>query len=237
VTWTAISSLLFEAQDRLGTGLTFNNPTGTLTHHRHSDGFVDDTTGYHSKQPEWVKNSPTIQILYQGIQQDAQVWERLLWTSGGRLALDKCKFYIAYWKFDCSGQGSLMNKEELQTESLALTEGNTGQVQAVGQLNLHDSFRTLGIHKTISGNQAVQIAEMKRKSDAYARGILSVNVTSFEAWTGLFVIWFGQMNYPLAVTFLSRRECENIQRKAINMSLSKCGFSRKTSSAVVFGSP
>jgi hypothetical protein len=73
-----------------------------------------------------------------------------------------------------------MNKEELKTESLALTEGNTGQVQAVGQLDLHDSFRTLGIHKTISGNQAVQIAEMKRKSDAYARGILSVNVTNFE---------------------------------------------------------
>jgi hypothetical protein len=31
--------------------------------------------------------------------------------------------------------------------------------------------------------------------------MLSVNVTNFEAWTGLFVIWFGQMNYPLAAAF------------------------------------
>jgi hypothetical protein len=31
-TWAAISSLLFEAQDMLGTGLTFQNPTRTISH-------------------------------------------------------------------------------------------------------------------------------------------------------------------------------------------------------------
>jgi hypothetical protein len=163
--WIAVSSLLFEAQDLLGTGLTFNSPTGTLLHQGHSDGFVDDTTGYHSQQPDWIQHTPTIQTVYTGIQNDAQIWEQLLWTSGRRLTLDKCKLYIAYWKFDSVGQGSLMTKEELQTQSLLLTEGtNTGQVQAVEQLDLHhDSFKTLGIHKTISGNQVVQIAAMKQK--------------------------------------------------------------------------
>jgi hypothetical protein len=79
---------------------------------------------------------------------------------------------------------------------------------------------------------------MKTKSDhAYARGILSVNVTNYEAWTGLFVIWFGQMNYPLAVITLTERECEKIQTKAINASLSKCGFRRTTARAIVFGPP
>jgi hypothetical protein len=78
---------------------------------------------------------------------------------------------------------------------------------------------------------------MKEKSDAYARGILSSNVTHFEAWTGLFAIWLGKMNYPLVATSLIRRESEKIQSRAINASLSKCGFSRTTAHMVVFGSP
>jgi hypothetical protein len=88
---------------------------------------------------------------------------------------------------------------------------------------------------TISGNQSVQIAEMKKKSDAYARGILSVNVTHFEAWTGLFTIWLGKMGYSLAATSIPRVACEKIQSKAINASLSKCGFNRHMSRAIVFG--
>jgi hypothetical protein len=54
VTWVAVSSLLFEAQDILGTGLSFQNPSRTLSHQRHSDGFVDDTTEYHCKQTAWL---------------------------------------------------------------------------------------------------------------------------------------------------------------------------------------
>jgi hypothetical protein len=117
---------------------------------------------------------------------------------------------------------------------LLLTEGNTGTLQEIEQQDLDDPFKTLGIHKTISGNQEVQIAKLKEKSDT---GILSVNVTYFEAWTGLFAIWLGQMSYVLVATYIPRLACEKIQTNAINASLTKSGFSRKTSRAVVFGSP
>jgi hypothetical protein len=111
-----------------------------------------------------------------------------------------------------------MSKDELKAPTLLLTEGDTKALQEVEQLDLHDSLKTLGIHKTISGNQADQISTMKHKSDAYARGILSANVTHFEAWTGLFAIWLGQMNYPLVAISVTCRECEKIQSRAINAS-------------------
>jgi hypothetical protein len=237
VSWAAVSSLLFEAQDILGTGLTLQNPARTITHKRHSDGYVDDTTEYHGKMQEWITKTPPIRTVFDGLNADAQIWERLLWTTGGKLALDKCKFYIIYWKFAADGRGSLMTKAELNMPPLMLTEGDSGNYQTVEQLDVDDAFKTLGIHKTISGDQTVQISEMKKKSDAYARGILSVSVTNFEAWTGLFTIWLAQMNYPLAVTSLKEKECKAIQSKAVNASLSKCGFSRKMSRDVVFGSP
>jgi hypothetical protein len=127
-----------------------------------------------------------------------------------------------------------MSKDDLKVPTLQLKEGNTGKLQTVEHLDLHDAFKTLGIHKTVSGNQEVQMTEMTKKSDKFVQGILSVNVTHFEAWTGLFTIWLGKINYPLVATSLSRRECENIQSKAINASLGKCGYSRTTARAIVF---
>jgi hypothetical protein len=38
-------------------------------------------------------------------------------------------------------------------------------MQQVDQLDLNDSFKTLGIHKMISGNQSYQIASMTLKSN------------------------------------------------------------------------
>ena len=238
VTWAAVSSVLFEAQDLLGVGLSFQNPTRTISHKRHSDGFVNDTTGYHSQMSRWLRDKPTITNVFQGLRSDAQTWERLLWTSGGLLELSKCRFYIVYWRFDHDGIGHMLSKDELSNPPLLLTEGNTGNLREVDQLDLLDSFKTLGIHKTVSGDESAQISAMQQKSDAYARGHLSVNVTNFEAWTGLFTIWLGQLNYPLVATSLTHSSCKIIQSKAINASLTKCGgFSRKTSRAVVFGSP
>jgi hypothetical protein len=221
VTWVAVSSLLFEAQDLLGIRLSLTNPTRSISHKRNSDGFVDDTTGYLGRLIKWLRNKPSIATVFQELQNDAQIWERLLWTTGGLLELEKCRFYIVYWKFNANGIGSMMSKAEMQTPTMLLTEGDTGRLQKVDQLDLDDPFKTLGIHKTISGNQVKQLTEMKAKSDAYARGILSVNVTNFEAWRGLFTIWYGQMNYTLAATSIPRPACEKIQSKAISASLSK----------------
>jgi hypothetical protein len=134
-------------------------------------------------------------------------------------------------------RSNIMSKAELRTPRLKLTEGNTDRLQKVQQLDLHESFKTLGIHKMTSGDQSDQKTAMKKKSNDYARGILSVNVTNFEAWTGLFVIWFGQMNYPLVATTLTEKDCKTIQTKAINASLSKCGFRRSLARSIVFGSP
>jgi hypothetical protein len=221
VTWAAVSSLLFEAQDLLGMGFSATNPSRSITHKRHSDGFVDDTTGYNGNLAAWLALTPTISTVFTGLQHDAQTWERLLWTIGGLLELSKCRFCMVCWKFDANGKGTVLSKAELNNPDMLLTEGDTGRLQKAQQLDLNDAFKTLGIHMTISGNQAMQISEMTKKSDTCARGILSVNVTNFEAWTGLFTVWLGQMNYPLAATSLARRACKQTQSKAINASLSK----------------
>ena len=77
-----------------------------------------------------------------------------------------------------------MSKTELDASPILLTTGDSGRLQEVTQLDLDEPFKTLGIHKTVSDFQKAQVTEMKRKSGAYAGGILSVSVNHFEAWTG-----------------------------------------------------
>ena len=106
-----MSLLLFKAQDILGSGvLTFQNPSNTMTHQRHSDGFVDDTTTYHALQ-DWLRATPSITTVFDGLLNDAQIWERLPCTSGGLLSLETCATWIIYWKFSADRPSRIINVE------------------------------------------------------------------------------------------------------------------------------
>jgi hypothetical protein len=126
---------------------------------------------------------------------------------------------------------------EQDTPLFQLSKGKTGTSVTVPQLDCDEAFRTLGIHKTISGDQTKQIKILHEKSDAFAKGILASAVTPFEAWIGYFTIWYPGCNFPLAATFLNRPTCEKIQSMATNAVLTKCKFNRHFPRSVVFGSP
>jgi hypothetical protein len=95
VSWARVSSLLFQAQEILGQGVQFTYPDRRIQHVRHCDAFVDDTTSYLCNQLDWLARPPTNQVLFEGLRADAQIWERLLWSSGGLLEISKCRYYAA----------------------------------------------------------------------------------------------------------------------------------------------
>jgi hypothetical protein len=93
ISWARVSSILFQIQEHLGHGATFSCPDHLIQHARHSDGFVDDTTGYFCNQLPWLHQPPSPIELFSGLRRDAQTWERLLWSSGGLLEIGKCRYY------------------------------------------------------------------------------------------------------------------------------------------------
>jgi hypothetical protein len=198
---------------------------------------VDDTTRYLCNQPVWLDHPPSQYKLFNSLKTDAQIWERLLWSSGGLLKIKKCKYYLVQWQFCASGQARMVTAAEANLPPFRLTEGNSDNHVIVDQLDCQDSFRTLGIHKTILGDQTDQIKILKEKSDNFGKGLLASLVNAFEAWTGYFTIWYPSINYPLAATFLPRAVCEKIQSFAICTTLTKCGFNRHLPRAIVFSSP
>jgi hypothetical protein len=199
---------------------------------------VDDTTLFLCDQLAWLSKPPTQPELFATLRKEAHIWERLLWSSGGLLEIDKCRYYTIQWKFGASGKAKLTTKAEMHQPPFILTTGNTGTSVRVRQLDCDQSFRTLGIHKTISGDQTEQIAILTEKSNNFAKGILASATTPFEAWTGYFTIYHPSCNFPLAATFLTRADCRKIQSFATAATLtSKCKFNGHFPHAAVFGSP
>jgi hypothetical protein len=109
--WLLTSIILFNIMAKISHGISFTDPQGVEQLQRTMEAFVDDTdvAVINSEQPY------TSQQLVDILQIDAQHWEKLLFTSGGKLELSKCFFYIMHWKFSPEGIPSLTSKDELST--------------------------------------------------------------------------------------------------------------------------
>ena len=82
VIWCFISSKLFTSYDQKCHGMTFSSPDKSVSLTLNIIGFVDDTTCMTAGDP----SKPLIDMLHR-MQHDAQLWNGLLWASGGRLEL------------------------------------------------------------------------------------------------------------------------------------------------------
>ena len=93
------------------------------------DGFVDDTTAWAN---QFVKeltlyayeeyNEEMVYALLNDLvdktTQLAQSWENLLWSTGGKLELPECFYYIVSWCFDTKGNAHVRTKTELKEKGI-----------------------------------------------------------------------------------------------------------------------
>jgi hypothetical protein len=101
------TSVLLHALDRLADGVQFCDPSQTRAYLNRAAMFIDDNTSATNQFLRWLHSMPSPEVVVEGLRHDAQVWERLLFTSGGLLKLRKCIFYVMYWEFDAEGRSSL----------------------------------------------------------------------------------------------------------------------------------
>ena len=83
-----VSSKVFQCYKDKAHEMTFSSPDGTVTFSMAIVGFVDDRTCITSGDPF----KPLSDMLQQ-MQEDAQLWNDLLWSSGGGLELPECGYH------------------------------------------------------------------------------------------------------------------------------------------------
>ena len=94
--WLLINTIIFGIMRKIAHGLHFSDPQDTDTIQCTMEGFFDNTNIAVNDANSATPSTPTQHI--KTLQTDVQHWERLLFTSEGKLELNKCFFYLLIWK-------------------------------------------------------------------------------------------------------------------------------------------
>jgi hypothetical protein len=85
------------------------------------------------------------------------------------------------------------------------------------------------------GIQKAQIQLLKEKSDQATEFLWTTHLTRQEAWTFYHSCYIPSVTYPLTGSYLSEKQLDQIQQKAMTIIYAKCGFNRHTKREVLFG--
>ena len=229
--WCLISSILFDCHESKAYGATFESPDKKESIKLYMIGFVDDSTGQVNVFSENVQPPPT--VIIQRMKHDAQLWNDLLWVSGGDLELPKCSYHVIHYQFAKNGTPSLQGGQV--GEAMIIQTGDRMAAQTIPPLSAHTAHKTLGHWKDPAGNQEQQRRRLKKKSDEEGTFIQRSPLNRSEAWTYYFAIYLTSVGYVLPNCFFSFKELDKIQRRAIRATFAKCGFNRNTKRAILFG--
>ena len=105
--WCFISSKLFQAHESQAFGMKMQTPFGDVTLKVNMVGFVDDATCVTAGDP-----TAPLQDLITRMQHDAQLWNDILWSSGGKLELSKCGYHTSYYIFNPDGTPVLYQEQQ-----------------------------------------------------------------------------------------------------------------------------
>ena len=234
--WMIISCMLFSAMDKTCHGATFCDPSNELIHRRTSDGFVDDVTHWfnlglrHS-----LLHSVSVDDIASGLEREGQSWERFLWTTGGKLELSKCLYYILYYLFEPDGTPRLESASNMGDDLVSLTSGLEPIPNNIEHRDCSKAHRTLGMWPAPTGSTNAQFEESLTKSKRFAKGVVKAPMSRFQANSAYWTMYIPSITFGFGSTFMDDEQLDSIQKPMMNAILPKMGYSSKTSRDVVFG--
>ena len=127
--------------------MTFSTPDKLVSLTLNIIGFLDDTTCMTAGDP----SKPLLDMLRR-MQHDAQLWNDLLWASGGRLEVPKCSHHTIHYLFHDSDISYLQHHHQ-HNISLIAPKGDTIPIRPK---NVFTPRKNLGHHKALGGNYISQ---------------------------------------------------------------------------------
>ena len=232
--WALISSTLYDCHEAQAYGATFSNPTKTLQTKFTIEGFVDDSNEQVNEFDSNKQPSPT--KLIRRMQHDAQLWNDLLWSSGGALELSKCSYHLLHWNFSLSGAPLLQDLSHTEHPPLSIQTARRDQGYIIPYRNPYQAHKTLGHYKEPAGTQRAQFRHLLEKTTTMARFLRHSPINSRETRLFYTTIYLPRMTYPMKNTFFTKPQLEQLQRQALGVTIQKLGFNKCTARVIIHGS-
>jgi len=232
--WLMISTVLLTAlSDLIPRGMYYMSPDQSTVVNRYSDAFVDDTQN--GLTDAHLRHSWSVETLLSNLQEMAQTWEKLLFSSGGALELSKCSYYLLLWKW-VNGLPVLTTiNESSPTRDLILTSGESKLPTTITRREFSEPHKTLGVWMCPNGDETAQINYLRSEANKTASLIATSKLTKTESLLAYKTFWIPSVTYSLGTTTMTKAELRSIQSQATSSFLQKMGFNKHYPRAVSFG--
>jgi hypothetical protein len=152
------------------------------------------------------------------------------------LELTKCLYYLLTWKWDRIGNPIPQEITEQTAKECPITiTTSTGITQPIQQRNITESHKTLGVFKSISGNENDHFEYLLKKSNQYGAMVCTSQFNRRQTKTAYCMNYIPALAYSLASMCLSEDKLNKIQSQAIGNFLQKMGYEKLFPRAVVYG--
>ena len=228
--WLFISSTLFDIHHAKSHGASFVSPDGQHSVSFSMVGFVDDSTGTCNDFQQ--QQEAPLEELLKRMEYDAQLWNNLLYCSGGKLELPKCSFHVLRFQFKPCGQP--VPSLDTFDNQIQVTDIETQIRISIPSKRPFDPHKTLGHYKSPTSRQNTELDILQGKAQKLALLISVSPVTRQGALLAYYTVYIPTIQYTLPQSFFGRKRLEHAQASSLHKIIAKCGYNRNTARALIF---
>jgi len=235
--WGAISDIISTAMSKNTPGMRLTHPHRLFFSERNYDAFVDDVNGgltsdgLYAFHPSPSSSVPLLNTIYAQIQANVQYYSRLLFSSGGKLALDKCMAYIL--EFQWRNGSRHMMPTASKYNNIRIDQCFNGVPDNIKLLDPHEARKMLGAYTAPDGNCEKQYKVLYKISKKWGQRVANGYLNRFDVQNSFKLGLIPALQYPLGVGVLSERQCDQILVPAMSTLLNKMGVVRSVNKDIV----
>ena len=193
-------------------------------------GYVDDVTLTLSLSRDTQQSERKV---HAHIKRMSQLWEQLLYITGGRLELSKCFWLPITWRWH-QGKPKMVNKNP-RGKALYVRESETKEWIPIPRKTGSDAEKRLGVYYSCNGKWTQEFLQWKTYSGEFGNRIRQSQSDRLAGYLAYHAIWIAKFRYSAAVLGFSKSQLSQIQKKIISPCLSVAGYCQKLPRAVVYG--
>ena len=228
--WIAHLTVMFHALSSVCVGFALQCVQSIQSMCTVGTGYVDDVTlglSVPRDQPQ------TEHMVYKHIKRMSQLWENMLYITGGRLELSKCFWIPISWKWT-AGRPRLVLKKVLR-RNLTLRESESRDLIRIPRKTGKETEKRLGVWSSCDGRWNKEVNQWLAYSRDFSQRLRGNNLSRRTGDLAYHSVWISKFRYSASVIGYSSNQLSVIQSAIIGACLSVAGYNRKFPRAVVYG--
>ena len=190
--------------------------------------FVDDTDLFASSEHEEATGTEVAVAL----QKSLNLWEGGIRATGGAIEPDKSFWYLIDFVWH-QGKWRFAMEEDCPAE-LTVRDLN-GEIKVLKRLHPSQAERTLGIRLAPDGSWNEEFKYLRDQGKKWADNIRAAHLPKHLVRQSMLTTIMKTLEYPLAVTCFTKKQCETLMKPILKAGLSRSGVINTLPRELVYG--